>query len=196
MATPASPSAAGIDSRRLAIYLNDHLAGATAGLELAKRCRDHAEGAGARAELDAVAREVGEDRETLLGLMRELGVRPDPLRQSLAWLGEKATRVRLGNPVTAGPQLGRLLELEALALGVEGKRSLWEALRRSLAGSPAITGVPLSELVARAVRQREVLERHRLAAADAAFGRAAGGPGAEPGFGPTQRGADPGSATS
>lgn len=156
---------AGSAAGQLAGYLNDHLAGSTAGLELARRCRDHAHGEGPRAELGALVSEIGEDRETLLALMRALGVRPDPVRQGLAWLGEKATRLRLGNPVFAGPDLGRMLELEALALGVEGKRGLWEALR----GTPAVTGLPLEELVARAVRQREVLERHRLAAADAAF---------------------------
>lgn len=169
--------------QQLGSYLRDHLAGATAGLELARRCRDHAPGAAARAELDALAREVGEDRETLLGLMHGLGVRPDPVRQGLARLAELATRVRMAPPFAAGRELGRLLELEALAIGVEGKRALWNALRQTLAGSPLISGVPLSELSARAGRQRELLERHRLEAAAGAFGRHAGG--APPATGPS-----------
>lgn len=165
----------GEQTNQLGSYLNDHLAGSTVGLELARRCRDGAADAVARRELEGLVTEVGEDRETLLALMRRLGVRPGPVRQGLARLGEKATRLRLGLPFAGSRELARLLELEALALGVEGKRSLWESLRRTLAGSPAITGLPLTELAARASRQRELLERHRLTAAERAFGRAAGG---------------------
>jgi len=166
---------AGAGTEQLGSYLNNHLAGSTVGLELARRCRDHAADAPGRRELDGVVTEVGEDRETLLGVMRGLGVRPDPVRQGLAWLGEKATRLRLGLPFAGSRELARLLELEALALGVEGKRGLWEALRRTAPGHPAVAGLPLAELAARATRQRELLERHRLAAAVRAFGPPAGG---------------------
>lgn len=165
---------AGTGNEQLGSYLKDHLAGSTAGLELARHCRDSAADGAARRELDGLVTEVGEDRETLLDLMRQLGVRPDPVRQSLAWLGEKATRLRLGPPFAAGRELARLLELEAMALGVEGKRGLWEALRGTLSGSAAVAGLPLAELAARAARQRELIERHRLAAAGRAFARPAG----------------------
>lgn len=165
---------AGTGNEQLGSYLKDHLAGSTAGLELARHCHDSAADGAARRELDGLVTEVGEDRETLLDLMRQLGVRPDPVRQSLAWLGEKATRLRLGPPFAAGRELARLLELEAMALGVEGKRGLWEALRGTLSGSAAVAGLPLAELAARAARQRELIERHRLAAAGRAFARPAG----------------------
>jgi hypothetical protein len=56
------------------IYLNDHLAGATAGTELAHRMarshKDREEGS----DLRGLAAEIGRDRAALLDMMASLGV--------------------------------------------------------------------------------------------------------------------------
>ncbi|GAA5014693.1 hypothetical protein GCM10023317_53610 [Actinopolymorpha pittospori] len=76
-------------SSPLQIYLNDHLAGASDGIELLHRAaRVHRED-GTGPELSELAREVSDDRASLVQIMKDLGV---PIRRhkvALGWLGEK-----------------------------------------------------------------------------------------------------------
>jgi hypothetical protein len=78
----------------LGIYLNDHLAGATGGVELVRRaargCRDSETGGA----LDALAAEIAEDRATLLDIMAALGVSPRRYKVYAAWAGEKVGRLK------------------------------------------------------------------------------------------------------
>jgi hypothetical protein len=140
----------GFGENPLSIYLNDHLAGSAAGLELARRVGDA-----------ALADEIEEDRQTLIDVMRRLAVDTDEVRQAIAWVGEKALRVKPGGP---------LHDLEALSLGVEGKRALWEALRHSRADDPRLDGIDLAALSLRAQSQRSRIEEQRLAEAGRALG--------------------------
>jgi hypothetical protein len=60
----------------LGIYLNDHLAGATAGTELAHRtARSHRDGKNG-GTFRRLAAEIGQDRAALLDIMAALGLRP------------------------------------------------------------------------------------------------------------------------
>lgn len=74
----------------LAIYLNDHLAGATLGVELARRLRasnqDNPEFGSALTEVCA---EIEADRETLKAAMDRLGVGQSKLKPFAAVLGER-----------------------------------------------------------------------------------------------------------
>jgi hypothetical protein len=137
----------------LSTYLNDHLAGATAGVELAGRIAPDLQ-----SEIDA-------DRDTLLDVMDRLGAGQDQLKAIVAWGAEHARRVRPAWLLHDG--LGRLEELEMLTLGVTGKRAMWEALRHTLAEDPRLAGIDFDVLVARARSQLERLERRRLDAAQA-----------------------------
>lgn len=65
--------------------------------------------------------------------------------------------------------LKQLLEFETLSLGIEGKRSLWRALREVREAYPELIETDLDGLVERAEHQRSMLEDHRLAAARRAF---------------------------
>ena len=56
--------------------------------------------------------------------------------------------------------LSRLVELEGLRLGVEGKACLWRMLREL--GDPRLRSFDFDDLIARAERQRDDLERWRL----------------------------------
>ena len=71
----------------LSIYLNDHLAGATLGIELAKRSRASNKGTPLGDFLDRLLREIETDRETLERLMRELGL--DPIGSRLTGPGRR-----------------------------------------------------------------------------------------------------------
>jgi hypothetical protein len=140
----------GFGESPLSIYLNDHLAGATAGVELARRVAP-----------GDLADEIDEDRRTLLDLMQRLSVGRDRARVALGWGAEKVLRLKPG---------GRFLDLETLSLGVEGKLALWEALQRAYGDDPRLRGIDLGALCTRARSQRRRIEEQRLDAADEALG--------------------------
>jgi hypothetical protein len=159
-----------MNKKLLGIYLNDHLAGSTMGLELAKRARGENRHSEYGEFLDTLAEEIDADRETLKGIMDDLGIRKDPAKVAAGWIGEKAGRLKLNGQLTGYSPLSRLVEIEALALGVTGKLALWKALRLLADGQPALDAAELERLIERAERQQRDLEEHRLAAARTALG--------------------------
>jgi hypothetical protein len=152
----------------LHIYLNDHLAGSTAGLELVKRARRENEGTPLGATLADLEREIDADRDELQRLMDELDVARNPAKEAGAWLAEKAGRLKLNGQLTGYSPMSRLIELETLFLGVTGKRQLWIALRDVF--GPRLRDFDFDRLIGRAESQRDRIEEHRLAAAREAFG--------------------------
>lgn len=149
---------------RLAIYLNDHLAGATVGVELARRLRgsneDDPEFGPALGELCA---EIEADRETLKTVMDRLGVGQSKLKPLAAVLGERLGRLKLNGQLRGYSPLSRLDELELLQIGVVGKRRLWRALEHTHSGD--LSGVDLGALAERATGQLGRLEALHLKAA-------------------------------
>ena len=115
--------------RLLGIYLNDHLAGAVGGLELARRTQSSNEGTELGSFLEKLIIEIEEDKAALEAVMDHLGVRKNPTKQAVVWLAEKVGRyLKLNGQLTGYSDLSRLLELETLALALEGKLSLWRSL--------------------------------------------------------------------
>lgn len=166
--------AANADADRfLAIYLNDHLAGATLGVELARRLRSSNQGdaefGGPLAQLCA---EIEEDRRTLTRLMEHLGVSRDPVKPVLAKLAERLGRLKLNGRVRGYSPLSRVLELEVLSGMVGGKLQLWNALEQSFGES--LDGFDLHHLAARADSQGQRLEDLHLAAAQRTLPAATG----------------------
>ncbi|MGH7792081.1 MAG: hypothetical protein ACREOB_07160 [Thermodesulfobacteriota bacterium] len=90
----------------LATYLNDHLAGSVAALELLAYLEEQHAGTPVE-RLDIVQS------------------RP---RKATAWLAEKITQIKLRLDDPTGGALRLLEGLEAVAIGIEGKRALWRAL--------------------------------------------------------------------
>jgi hypothetical protein len=151
------------ERRYIAIYLNDHLAGATGGYELARRSRARHEGSELGEYLADLSEQIGEEREQLREIMRFLDIGEDRLKQLAAWGGEKAGRLKLNGELTAESPPSTLVELEGLYLGVTGKLSLWRNLQRAI--GERLDRFDLPELIARAERQREQLDRFKLEAA-------------------------------
>lgn len=153
----------------LDIYLNDHLAGATLGRALASRAAASNRHTDYGPFLDELAVEIAEDRESLLEIMRSLNVRVDPIKVAAGWSAEKLGRLKLNGRLRGYSPLSRLVELEALALGVRGKLALWRALATLQPERPPLTSAGLPDLIARADRQLEGLETSRLRAVVAAL---------------------------
>ena len=149
---------------RLSIYLNDHLAGATAGLELARRLRGSNEGnpefGPAVAEICA---EIEADRETLIAIMERLGVGRGRLKPALAVAGERLGRLKPNGQVRGYSPLRRLDEIELLQIGVAGKRRLWRALEHTHAAE--LASFDLGALAERATAQLDRLEALHVKAA-------------------------------
>ena len=160
-----------MDRRLLGIYLNDHLAGATGGLELVRRALGNNRGTAYEADLARLAREIDEDRATLERTMERLRIPRSPVKAPLAWALEKVGRLKPNGRLLEYSPLSRVIELELLAGGVETKRALWVTLR-TLVQDGVDLGVDVEELIARARRQRRLIERRRVQAAAEAFGPA------------------------
>lgn len=155
----------------LAIYLRDHFAGATAGLELAKRVSESARGTETGPFYGDLVRRIAADRETLREIMTTLGIAPSTAKNALAWALERAGRLKLNGRIIRPSPLSRLVELEALTLGVTGKRALWRALAAIKSADSRLASVDLDTLIASAEEQAAELERHRLRAAESALPR-------------------------
>ncbi|GAB2868927.1 hypothetical protein GCM10027074_40710 [Streptomyces deserti] len=153
----------------LGIYLNDHMAGATAGTERARHMVRSYRSSDLAAAMEPIATEIAEDRATLIHIMKRLDI---PLRQYKVYAGRLAERVgRLksnGRLVRRSP-LSPLVELEALRLGVEGKAALWQTLRRLADSDDRLDPRLLEDLLERARRQQSTLEELRRREIEAVF---------------------------
>lgn len=147
------------------IYLNDHLAGATAGLEFFRRAAGNFRGKPAGPELERLTAEVAADRESLLEVLATLGVEVRRYKVVGGWAVEKVGRLKSNGHLFRRSPLSDLVELEGLTLGVVGKGAGWRTLRTWAADEPRLDAGRLDELIARADRQRESLEALRLQAA-------------------------------
>jgi hypothetical protein len=156
-----------IERRLLAIYLNDHLAGATGGVELARRTRSSNRGTKWGEALEGICAEVETDRATLEEVMERLAVKQNTAKVAGAWAAEKLGRLKLNGRVRGYSPLSRLLELEMLHIGITGKLELWQALQQTL--DSRLSEVDFSALIERAESQRQAVERLRLDAATEAL---------------------------
>ena len=153
----------------LTAYLNDHLAGSAAGVELAEKLRDNNQGTELGRDMVALHHDISQDRDALEELLRHLDLERHPVKEAAGWVLEKLSRLRVNPAMTGSAELTRLMETEALSLGIEGKLSLWVALKEAAAADPRLAGTDYDHLIERARSQRRTLEPHRLAAAVAAF---------------------------
>ncbi|MDQ2813244.1 MAG: hypothetical protein M3Z75_15555 [Actinomycetota bacterium] len=159
--TVSSSSTAPPRYRVLGIYLNDHLAGATAGTELAHRvAKAHDDD-----RLRRLAVEVAQDRAALQDMMKALAVPARVYKTAAAWLGERAGRVKLNGHLLTRSPLSYLEELEMLRLGVEGKAAGWRTLRVLAETDTRLDVLRLDGLISRAERQSGLLEEFRVRAA-------------------------------
>jgi hypothetical protein len=154
---------------QLGVYLNEHLAGSAAGIELASKLHDNNRGTELGNLMAALERDIGQDRTTLEELMGRLDVERHPVKEAAGWVLEKLSRLRLNPALTGSADLTRLLETEALSLGIEGKLCMWLVLREAADRDPRLAGTDFDRLIDRARQQRQRREPHRVAAALRAF---------------------------
>ncbi|MEF2526454.1 MULTISPECIES: hypothetical protein [Streptomyces] len=155
--------------RLLALYLGDHLAGATAGLELMRRIARQHRGGPAAARLARLAAEAEEDRDALREVMTALDLPLSSGRAALGWLGEKAGRLKLNGRLLSRSPLSDAVELEAMRLGVEGKADCRRSLQAVADTDPRIDRGRIDARLAGARHQSDVLGMLRTEASDRVF---------------------------
>ncbi|HYP48343.1 MAG TPA: hypothetical protein VEQ61_06860, partial [Thermoleophilaceae bacterium] len=121
--------------------------------------------------LARLEKEIEADKRALEGFLETLGFNPDRPKVAAAWAGEKLGRLKLNGQLTGYSPLSRLVEIEGLVVGVQGKGSLWRSLREAAAREPRLDADYLDRLVARADEQSRQLAELRDRAARLAFGQ-------------------------
>jgi hypothetical protein len=153
----------------IAIYLNDHLAGSVAALELLEQLLEDYSNTPLERFFEELRTDITADRQELESLMERLNVTESRTRKASAWLAGKFAELKLRLDDPAGGELRLFESLEALSLGIEGKRSLWLALAVAAEDAPSLQLLDYEHLVRRAEEQRARVETKRLEAARSAL---------------------------
>jgi hypothetical protein len=156
-------------NKHLAIYLNDHLAGAEGALELLAHLEEAHAGTPVGDALRQLHDDIEADRQELKRLIERLDIDVSAPRKVSAWLGEKAVQLKLQLDDKASGTLRLFEGLEALLVGIEGKRALWRALAIASEEVHELDGVDYDHLAQRAQEQHDRVEVLRLDAAKAAL---------------------------
>jgi hypothetical protein len=146
----------------LGVYLNDHLAGATFGVELARRIAKAHRGDEDGETLERLAAEIAEDRDSLIEIMKTLHVPVRHYKVLLAWVAERTGRFKPNGRLLDRSPLSSLEELEMMRLGVEGKAAGWRTLQTLAERDDRLDQGRIEELLARARRQADLLEASRV----------------------------------
>jgi hypothetical protein len=158
-----------MSAKALRTYLNDHLAGATAAIELLDHLiKLHGEDE-RRQFYQELRTEVAEDRQVLQNILEQVGGRESLVRQAAAWVSEKLGEAKLLLDDPGDDQLRVLEALETLALGIQGKLSLWRALGAVQGAVPSLPAIDFSRLEQRAEAQFQRVDHERLRIAQTAL---------------------------
>ncbi|MEA2722820.1 MAG: hypothetical protein QOH59_591 [Gemmatimonadales bacterium] len=154
----------------LTTYLNDHLAGSVAAIELLDHLRKVSKSTERETLFTALQSDIEEDQKVLKELLRGLGEPESRVRQVAAWLTEKVGEAKLKLDDPGSGELRLLEALETLELGILGKLALWRALGVVAERVPQIRRLDLAGLERRALDQQARVETERLKVAHAALG--------------------------
>jgi hypothetical protein len=154
--------------QHLVTYLNDHLAGSVAALEMMTKLEAEHPGTALAYTIASVRSEIEEEQQVLEGLIERFAITPQRTRQAVAWLGEKVTQVKLRLDDPSDGALRLFETLEAIAIGIQGKQSLWRALETI--ALPELQGIDFARFVQQSRAQHAQVEALRLEAAKTAFG--------------------------
>jgi len=155
----------------LEVYLTDHLAGATAGLNLSQMAAEEHRSDDHGPFFGEIASEIKADYETLERLIDDLGTDRSATKTAAAEIGSKFMAPKF----TGGDndQLNAFITLETLAIGVEGKLCMWKALKTVADANPTLGNYGIDELIERAQSQRDRIEAKRLEIAPQALAHTA-----------------------
>lgn len=155
----------------LVTYLDDHLAGSVAAIELLEHLRRLTRGTPRETVFTSLQGEIQEDQKVVKELLSAVGGTESRTRKAAAWLTEKVGEIKLKLDDPGGGDLRLLEAFEILELGILGKLGLWRALSVAADAVPEVKELNLRRLEERAQAQHDRVEVERLRVARAAFGR-------------------------
>lgn len=145
------------NSEWLPFYLRDHMAGATAGVNLFDRVASGHSDYEVRTQVARLASQVRQDRSDLGTIMTALGIRQVSLTMLTGVLGELAGRFKPNGYLTGRSPGADVLELEALTAAVQGKARMWETLLAHADRDPRLDTDQLQDLLDRAATHTQIL---------------------------------------
>jgi hypothetical protein len=98
----------------------------------------------------------------------------NPVKIGFAVGAERLGRLKLNGRLGTYSPLSRFVELDFLAMGIEGKKQLWATLRDLAALTSRLPDIDFDDLIKRAERQRADLEPFRARAGIEALAAPAG----------------------
>lgn len=154
----------------LFVYINDHIAGSVAALELIDHLIERYSGQPLGKFFVDLRHDIKADQEVLKQLLDSAEQKQSLFRKLAAWMTEKFARSKIKIAGEHAGELGLVQAFEMLALGIHGKQLLWRAL--AISNWRPLQDVDLARLEQRAIEQQERVEEKRLTAAREAFNNA------------------------
>jgi hypothetical protein len=171
LAWPALRSSASLRKRQALIaYLRDHLTGSDVALRVVHRLGSTHQGTEDGTSFRRLSKDFDEDRAVVRTLLTQLGASGRSITRAAGYASGTVLSVTAGGEPG---DLSLLRTLEALAIGVQGKRCMWRALQNLRTVPSTAQGMNVVELEAKAVRQWEAIEERRCALVERTFSAAA-----------------------
>ncbi len=159
LAGPARRSSPFTRKRQALIaYLDDHLGGSDVAIRVVRHLCSTYEGTEDGMLFARLSRELEEDRSVVKTLLQRLGASGRSMKRVAGQASGAVLSVAAGGEPG---DLSLLRTLEALSMGVQGKRCLWTALQNLRPAPSTVHGMDFVELEAKAVRQWEAIEERR-----------------------------------
>lgn len=159
----------------LGIYLREHIAASHAAEDLSGRLIDGSEDPQVDEFLRRFVEEIQEERAHVAGLLESIeddrGVVRKGIDVATGIAGKAERLVNLAPP-------GQVAELEALAIGIWGKRLLWGTVKKLAEIDERFSAVPTDALIDRAEQQEREMLRLRQEAIIPSFASSTAQPSA------------------
>jgi hypothetical protein len=161
VAWPARRSSTSTRKRQaLIVYLRDHLSGSDVALRVVHRLGRTRQGSEDGTLFRRLSEEFEEDRAVVRTLLTQLGASGRSIKRAAGYASGAVLSVTAGGEPG---DLSLLRTIEALSIGVQGKRCVWRALQNLRPVPSTVHGMNFVELEAKAVRQWEAIEERRRA---------------------------------
>ncbi len=151
-------------------YLNDHLAGSVAAVELVDHLREASRGTEREQLFESLRKGIEQDQKVLRELLRATGGTESKIRKTAAWLTAKLGEIKLRLDDPGNGELHLLEALETLGLGIQGKLALWQALEAARDHKPELRALDFAALKRRALQQHGQVDAERLRVAGRVLG--------------------------
>jgi hypothetical protein len=170
LAWPTRRSASARQRQALIAYLRDHLTGSDVALRVVHRLGAKHQGTEDGTLFRRLYKAFEEDRAVVRTLLTQLGASGRSIKRAAGYASGTVLSVTAGGEPG---DLSLLRTLEALAIGVQGKRCMWRALQNLRTVPSTVQGMNFVELEAKAVHQWEAIEERRRALVERTFCAAA-----------------------